>query len=336
MSGKSTKSYKDSGVDIEAGDRLVEWLQSTSEKKHPWLVDGIGGYASLARLPFQQYAKPLLVSCTDGVGTKALLTAQTGRVRGLGQDLVAMNVNDLICTGGDPYLFLDYWATGKLDLPLLQEFLSGVRKACEESGCLLVGGETAEMPGLYQGRDFDCAGFAIGLVDEDQVWGAHRVKPGSVLWAFESSGFHSNGYSLLRQLFAQDLDRWINFLLEPTALYVRLARELKKAKIPIQAAAHITGSGFENLLRVLPPQCQARVTAYKFPALFQEAQTRSGLSTDEMLRTFNCGVGFVVFVDPSEVARVQAVAQALQIHNWRLGVVESSPHPEPSYLWEST
>jgi len=336
MSGKITKSYKDSGVDIEAGDRLVEWLQSTSEKKHPWLVDGIGGYASLARLPFHHYAKPLLVSCTDGVGTKALLSSQTGRVRGLGQDLVAMNVNDLICTGGDPYLFLDYWATGKLDLPLVQEFLSGVRKACEESGCLLVGGETAEMPGLYQGRDFDCAGFAIGLVDEDHVWGAHRVKPGSVLWAFASSGFHSNGYSLLRQLFAKDLDTWVDALLEPTALYVRLARELKRAEVPVQAAAHITGSGFENLLRVLPKSSSARVTAYEFPPLFQEAQARAGLSTDEMLRTFNCGVGFVVLVEDSDVSRVQAVAEKLQIQNWRLGVVEESSSEEPTYTWETT
>lgn len=333
MNHTPPKSYKDSGVDIEAGDELVNWLQKTGEKSHPLLVDGIGGYASLTRLPLHLYKKPLLVSCTDGVGTKAVLAAHTGRVRGLGQDLVAMNVNDLICTGGDPYFFLDYWATGKLDLNLVQEFLLGVREACKKSSCLLIGGETAEMPGLYKGTEFDCAGFATGLVDEDHVWGAHRVKKEAILWAFESSGFHSNGYSLLRKVFEKDLDKWLDVLLEPTALYVELAQKIKKAQIPVQAAAHITGSGFENLLRVLPNHTKAALKSYTWPEPFQEVQRRTGMSTEEMHRTLNCGVGFVVIADSEHQESLEKIGNELKIKNWFLGEVKDHNSEEPHFDW---
>lgn len=333
MSDKITKSYKDSGVDIEAGDKLVDWLQSSSEQSHPLVVGGIGGYASLTRLPLHLYKKPLLVSCTDGVGTKALLGAQTGRVRGIGQDLVAMNVNDLICTGGDPYFFLDYWATGKLDLNLVQEFLTGVREACAKSNCVLIGGETAEMPGLYKGREFDCAGFATGLVDEDHVWGAHRVQVGAKMWAFASSGFHSNGYSLLRKVFEKDLDQWLDVLLEPTALYVELIQAVKKAGVPVQAAAHITGSGFENLLRVLPANTKASLKSYQMPEAFAEVMKRTGMSQDEMFRTLNCGVGMVLFVDLQYQATLEKIGQSLKIKNWDLGEVKSHGSDEPIYEW---
>ncbi len=333
MSGPNSKSYKEAGVDIEAGDQLVDWLQNSSEKSHPLLVQGIGGYASLTRLPLHKYKKPILVSCTDGVGTKALLGAQTGRVRGLGQDLVAMNVNDLVCTGGDPYFFLDYWATGKLDLHLVQEFLTGVREACHKSGCVLIGGETAEMPGLYKGKDFDCAGFATGLVDEDEIWGAHRVKVGTSIWAFASSGFHSNGYSLLRSVFEKDLEKWIDILLEPTALYVQLAQKVRAAGVKVQAAAHITGSGFENLLRVLPACTQATLFSYELPDIFKEVQKRTGMSRDELFRTLNCGVGFTFFVEPQYEKALQKIGQELNIQNWKLGQVEASVKEEPIYVW---
>lgn len=330
------KSYKESGVDIQAGDDLVDWLQKTDQDKSPYVVGGIGGYASLTRLPLHKYQKPLLVSCTDGVGTKALLASQSGKVKALGQDLVAMNVNDLVCTGGDPYFFLDYWATGKLDLNLIQDFLSGVREACKKSGCALIGGETAEMPGLYKGREFDCAGFATGLVDEDHVWGAHRVKPGAVLWAFESSGFHSNGYSLLRKVFEKDLDQWMEKLLIPTALYVELTQKIKQSGVYVQAAAHITGSGFENILRVLPQNTKAKLNKYKMPEAFLEVQKRTGMSDEEMHTTLNCGVGFVIIAESQWAEALEKVGNSLKIKNWKLGEVVPSPDREPSYEWNGS
>lgn len=328
-------SYEEAGVSRGAGDQLVDWLSENPQKSKN-IVEGIGGYASLTRIPFDRYKKPLLVSCTDGVGTKALLAASTGRVRGLGQDLVAMNVNDLICTGGDPYYFLDYWASGKLNLTITKEFLSGVREACEKSGCLLIGGETAEMPGLYQGSDFDCAGFATGFVDEDQVWGAHRVKVGTELWALPSSGFHSNGYSLLRKVFAEDLDQWMETLLIPTELYVQDVQAVKTALVEVQAAAHITGSGFENLLRVIPQGTAIELKNYAWPEAFLEVQKRTGMSDMEMLKTLNCGIGFVFFVHPQQSQTLQKVFQRRSPPLIPLGHVVASSEKEPFFSWKGT
>lgn len=330
----SSLNYQSSGVDIKAGDSLVDWLQSSQKKSHPLVVDGIGGFASITRLPLHLYKKPLLVSCTDGVGTKALLAAQYKKLEGLGQDLVGMNVNDLICTGGDPYFFLDYWASGKLDLEMTKSFLTSVRLACEKSGCVLIGGETAEMPGLYRGNEFDCAGFASGLVDEDEVWGPQNVKPGSVLWAFESSGFHSNGYSLLRKVFEKDMDQWAEKLLIPTALYVQTVQGLKKEKIKIQAAAHVTGSGFENILRVLPVGTSAELIPYDIPPLFKEVQKRAQMSDDELFVTLNCGVGFVIVVAPEEESKLKSALKNSEFKNWKLGTVEKSNSAESAYHWK--
>ncbi len=330
----SSLNYQSSGVDIKAGDSLVDWLKGSQKKSHPLVVDGIGGFASLTRLPLNLYKKPLLVSCTDGVGTKALLAAQYKKLDGLGQDLVAMNVNDLICTGGDPYFFLDYWASGKLDLDQTKTFLTSVRNACEKSGCVLIGGETAEMPGLYRGNEFDCAGFATGLVDEDEVWGTHHVKPGTVLWAIESSGFHSNGYSLLRKVFEKDMDQWAEKLLTPTALYVETVQNLKKAKVKIQAAAHVTGSGFENILRILPENTLAELIPYDLPVLFKEVQKRAQMSTQELFVTLNCGVGFVLAVAPEEEANLSQHLKASEFKNWKLGEVLASDNPETSFRWK--
>ena len=218
--------YKSSGVDVEAGDSLVDWLIE-DEKKYPTphadkIISGIGGFASLFRADFSKMKKPCLVTCTDGVGTKVKLASEFNRYEGIGQDLVAMCVNDLICTGGDPLLFLDYYASGKLNLENAQSFLRSVRKACFDSDCALIGGETAEMPGVYHDNDFDCAGFAVGVVDEEKSLGSRLVKKGDQVLGVASSGFHSNGYSLLRQVFAQDKEKWLDTLLTPTALYVKL------------------------------------------------------------------------------------------------------------------
>jgi phosphoribosylformylglycinamidine cyclo-ligase len=331
----SSINYQNSGVDIKAGDSLVDWLQSSQKKSHPLVIDGIGGFASLTRLPLDQYKKPLLVSCTDGVGTKALLAAQYKKLEGLGQDLVGMNVNDLICTGGDPYFFLDYWASGKLDLDQTKTFLTSVRNACDKSGCVLIGGETAEMPGLYRGNEFDCAGFATGLVSEDEVWGPQNVKAGTVLWALESSGFHSNGYSLLRKAFSEDMDKWAEKLLIPTALYVQTVQNLKKQNIKIQAAAHITGSGFENILRILPKGHSAELLSYELPELFKEVLKRTKMTVEELFVTLNCGVGFVLAVPAEEETQLAGALKNSEFKNWKLGqVVQHQVDQESRFFWK--
>jgi len=268
-------TYKEAGVDVEAGDRLVDWLRQSGKipnrlkMKQSNLLDGIGGFAALYRAKFPKIKKPALVACTDGVGTKVLLASQYNRFEGVGQDLVAMCVNDLVCTGGEPLFFLDYYACGRLNLKAAQSFLAGVRKACHDSGCLLIGGETAEMPGVYQEGHFDCAGFAIGVVDELKRLGAKRVKSGDVILAVASSGFHSNGYSLLRKLFASDMDQWIDILLRPTALYVDLALNLRGLK-GLKALAHITGGGLDNVPRVIGKNVLALIEPCRLPPEFLE------------------------------------------------------------------
>lgn len=305
-------SYQQSGVNVGAGDALVDWLQESSPAgqgpvpHQNRILEGIGGFASLFDIRFPEMKEPTLVTCTDGVGTKVKLASYFGRYREVAQDCVAMCVNDLICTGGSPLLFLDYYATGKLDLAAAKEFLSGLREACHRSSCALVGGETAEMPGVYSPGDFDVAGFAVGVVDAPQRWGAHRVQAGDRVLGISSSGFHSNGFSLLRQLFAADLDRWKEDLLRPTALYAGLAESWRRQKIDIHAVAHITGGGMQNVPRVLPPNLHWEAKSWPLPVLFQEVQRRSGLSSQEMLDTFNCGVGLVVILPPDQAALIES------------------------------
>ena len=317
-------NYKQAGVDVQAGDDLVEWLQNTSEKKQIYsdrVLSGIGGFASVFNMQFPEIKKPCLVTCTDGVGTKVKLAAKYNRLEGIGQDLVAMCVNDLICTGGRPLMFLDYYAVGKLDLQQAQSFLQSVRRACAESETALVGGETAEMPGVYHSPDFDCAGFAVGIVDQDETLGPARVKVGDQLIGFASSGFHSNGYSLLRKVFEKDEEKYLNTLLTPTRLYVKLMRGLQESQIPLKAAAHITGGGMENLPRVLPENTKARVKKWNWPEEFLEVQRRTQLSSEEMLKTLNCGLGFVVVVSAEQQEKVLSKAQALGYPAWHLGSV---------------
>ena len=316
--------YKKAGVDVEAGDNLVDWLQA-SGKPGPHaekIVSGIGGFASLFRMP-THFKKPCLVTCTDGVGTKVKIAAQFKRFEGVGQDLVGMCVNDLICCGGEPLMFLDYYAVGKLDLNDAKEFLKSVRKACDDSDCALVGGETAEMPGVYQPGDFDCAGFAVGVVDEENTLGPHRVKPGQVAIGFESSGFHSNGYSLLRKVFEKDLEQWLDVLLKPTALYVRLMKDLMKHNL-VHAAAHITGGGIENIPRVLPAGTELVITPWELSAPYKEVQKRTGLTTEQLLKTLNGGVGFVVFCDEAHEKQARELGQKHGYGSHRLGAVSAT------------
>ncbi len=320
-------NYKTAGVDTEAGDQLVEWLQSegasskTSMPHADRIVSGIGGFASLFNMQFPEIKKPLLVTCTDGVGTKVKLASHFEDYSGVGQDLVAMCVNDLICTGGRPLMFLDYYATGRLEQKAAREFLASVRKACIDSDCALVGGETAEMPGVYHGKDFDCAGFAVGLVDADQTWGPHRVQSGDVLVGLSSSGFHSNGYSLLRKIFADDLELHKKLLLTPTSLYVKVNQKIKE-QIDVHAAAHITGGGIENLPRVMPENLGITIRKlWPLPEIYQLIQKRSGMTTFELLKTLNCGIGFVYLVSPEQAQQIIQISSAMGIESQIIGHV---------------
>ncbi len=313
-------NYRSSGVDVEAGDKLVEWLQSTDSKQihSENIVGGIGGFASLFRLPLAGMKKPLLVSSTDGVGTKVKLASDFDKLEGVGQDLVAMCVNDLLTTGATPLFFLDYYATGKLDLNQAQAFLKGLKKACAEAKIALVGGETAEMPGIYAGKDFDCAGFSIGLVDEEAVLGSHRVKAGDKVIGISSSGFHSNGYSLLRKVFEKDVEKWIDQLMIPTHLYTDFSFAVRA---DVNALANITGSGSLNVPRVIPESLTWKMKAWEFPPNFLEVQKRTGMSSREMSTTLNCGIGFVAIVNPANSSKVVATAEKMKFKTYDLGEV---------------
>lgn len=329
-------NYKDSGVDIEAGDQLVEWLKKSensrsSQKKN--IVEGIGGFASLFRLNTQGMKSPCLISCTDGVGTKVKLASYFKKYDTVGQDLVAMCLNDLVCCGGKPLFFLDYYATPHLELESAQQFLTGVRNACEECDCVLIGGETAEMPGVYEPGDFDCAGFAVGIVDEAEALGARKVRPDDVVIGIASSGFHSNGYSLLRKAFAPDLDKWRDLLLRPTALYVRLVNELKK-KTDLHAVAHITGGGIYNVPRVLPKGVDWQLQQWPWPAEFTEVLNRTGMAKEDLLSTLNCGIGLVVIASSQDENRVKETAQSCGFASYSIGHLIQSKHKdaEPGIL----
>jgi phosphoribosylformylglycinamidine cyclo-ligase len=327
-------TYKEAGVDVEAGDALVDWLidsrqkQSKSKKqKEPHadrVVAGIGGFAALFRAKFKNMKSPCLVSSTDGVGTKVKLAAELERYEGIGQDLVAMCVNDLACVGAQPLFFLDYFATGKLDLKMAKVFLQSVREACHASDCALIGGETAEMPGVYAGKDFDCAGFAVGVVDEKRTLGAHKVKVGDLLVGVESSGFHSNGYSLLRKIFAPDFKEWADVLLKPTHLYPKLVLEVLAKNKGLHAVAHVTGGGLDNLLRVIPDGTALDLKPWSVPAPFLEVKHRGQMEWSELLRTLNCGVGLVLMVDAKTAELTRKLVRRAGFRTYDLGRVVKS------------
>ena len=339
--------YKKSGVDIQAGDDLVTWLQvpPQSEKSNnsnintysdvpdykKRVVSGIGGFAALFDGKFNQMQEPLLVSCTDGVGTKVKVASHFNDYSTVGQDLVAMCANDLICTGGTPLFFLDYYATGKLNLEHAKIFLQSVRAACEKSHMVLIGGETAEMPGVYQTGDFDCAGFSVGVVDKPKMWGPHLVQEGDVIIGLSSSGYHSNGFSLIRKVFENDFDQYKKWLIEPTRLYVEAALLLKN-KFEIHAMSHITGGGIENLPRVLPEHLMAKVKKWDLPECFQVVQDRAQISDEEMRVTFNCGIGLMVILKAGQeelaVQELKAIGYESQVLGYMTKRHGDAPHVE--------
>jgi len=304
-------SYKDAGVDIDAGDALVERIKGVAKRtRRPEVLGGLGGFGALCELP-KGYREPVLVSGTDGVGTKLRLAMQLGVHDTIGIDLVAMCVNDLVVAGAEPLFFLDYYATGKLDVDTATQVITGIGAGCELAGCALVGGETAEMPGMYEGEDYDLAGFAVGVVEKSDIIDGSKVAIGDVLLGLPSSGAHSNGYSLIRKIIEvskADLQQPLGdttlakALMAPTRIYVKSLLALMKA-CEVRSLCHITGGGLlENLPRVLPAGCAAVIdlNSYQRPAVFDWLQQQGGVIAKEMYRTFNCGIGMVICVSAAQ------------------------------------
>lgn len=327
-----TLSYRDAGVDIDAGNALVERIKHvTAKTRRPEVMGNIGGFGALCKLP-TNYRKPVLVSGTDGVGTKLKIAIDHNRHDTIGIDLVAMCVNDLLAIGAEPLFFLDYYATAKLDVDVATSVISGIANGCEMAGAALIGGETAEMPGMYQTGDYDLAGFCVGVVEEDEAIDGTKVAVGDALIALPSSGPHSNGYSLIRKVIEHanaDLSQTmgqhtlLDALIAPTEIYVKPVLSLLKS-IPMHAIAHITGGGLtENIPRVLPDHCAASIEldSWQLPAVFQWLQQQGNIQEQEMLRTFNCGAGLVIAVNSNDADKVISEFNAQDISAWLIGSV---------------
>ena len=325
-------SYKDAGVDIHAGNELVERIKGDVKRtRRPEVMGGLGGFGALCALP-TKYKEPILVSGTDGVGTKLRLAIDLKKHDTIGQDLVAMCVNDLIVQGAEPLFFLDYYATGKLDVDVAASVIKGIADGCEMSGCALVGGETAEMPGMYHEGDYDLAGFCVGVVEKSEIIDGTAVKTGDTLIALGSSGAHSNGYSLIRKVLEvsganpADLleDKSLSeHLLAPTKIYVKSILQLIK-QTEVHAIAHLTGGGFwENIPRVLPDNTKAVIdeSSWQWPAIFNWLQEKGNISRYEMYRTFNCGVGMVIALPEKEVETALALLEQAGEKAWVIGKI---------------
>ncbi len=332
-------SYKDAGVDIDAGDALVERIKGVAKRtRRPEVLGGLGGFGALCELP-KGYREPVLVSGTDGVGTKLRLAMQLGIHNTIGIDLVAMCVNDLVVAGAEPLFFLDYYATGKLDVDIAEQVITGIGQGCELAGCALVGGETAEMPGMYEGDDYDLAGFSVGVVEKSEIIDGSKVSVGDVMIGLPSSGPHSNGYSLIRktlEVSKADLQQTLSdpalgdktlaqALMAPTRIYVKQLLALFKV-CTVNSLCHITGGGFlENLPRVLPDHCKAvlDLNSYRRPAVFDWLQKNGGIDAKEMYRVFNCGVGMVICVKAASQELALQTLRAQGESPFVLGRIES-------------
>jgi phosphoribosylformylglycinamidine cyclo-ligase len=333
MPDRKALSYRAAGVDIDAGDALVERIKPAVERtRRAGMLGGLGGFGGLFEIPPGRYREPVLVSGTDGVGTKLKLAFALGRHDTIGQDLVAMCANDVVVQGAEPLFFLDYYATGRLDVDVAQRVIEGIAHGCELAGCALIGGETAEMPGMYAAGEYDLAGFCVGVVEKARIIDGRGVRTGDPIIGLASSGAHSNGYSLIRKVLSTrdvPLDREVegrrlgDWLLAPTRIYVKSMLALIDA-VEVRAIAHITGGGLtENLPRVLPDGAAADLdaAAWQRPALFRWLQDEGGISDEEMYRTFNCGIGMCVVVAPGDVERALRRLAALGETATRIGSV---------------
>ena len=322
MPARTPTTYRDAGVDIDAGDALVERIKpSVRRSMRPEVIGGLGGFGALVEVPLERYRRPVMVSGTDGVGTKLRLAIETGRHDTIGIDLVAMCANDVVVQGAEPFFFLDYYATGRLNVEVARRVIEGIVAGCVQAGCALVGGETAEMPGMYQGEDYDLAGFCVGLVEKDAIIDGRQTRPGDAIIGLASSGPHSNGYSLIRRLLADggcgpdttiDGRPLYDLLLEPTRIYVRAVLALLR-EVPVHGIAHITGGGPSgNIPRTLKPGLEAVVDPRRWtrPAVFDWLKGAGSLDDAEMYRTFNCGLGMTLCVAPDDVERALAILAA--------------------------
>ena len=331
---KQSLSYKDAGVDINAGNALVERIKPEVKRTtRAEVIGGLGGFGALCAIP-SKYKEPILVSGTDGVGTKLRLAIDLKKHDTIGIDLVAMCVNDLVVQGAEPLFFLDYYATGKLDVDVAADVVKGIADGCVQSGCALVGGETAEMPGMYHAGDYDLAGFCVGVVEKSEIIDGSRVKNGDALIALGSSGPHSNGYSLIRKVIdvagvnpaTELLDNkpLSEHVLAPTKIYVKSVLALIK-QADVHAIAHLTGGGFwENIPRVLPKNTKAVIDekSWEWPSVFNWLQEKGNIDTYEMYRTFNCGVGMVIALPQEQVETALAILKQAGENAWLIGHIE--------------
>ncbi len=334
MSKQPSLSYKDAGVDIDAGEALVERIKGVAKRTaRPEVMGGLGGFGALCEIP-AGYKQPVLVSGTDGVGTKLRLALNLNKHDSIGQDLVAMCVNDLVVCGAEPLFFLDYYATGKLNVDVAATVVTGIGAGCELAGCSLVGGETAEMPGMYEGEDYDLAGFCVGVVEKSEIIDGSKVVAGDALIALPSSGPHSNGYSLIRKIIevaGADIESvqldgqpLADLLMAPTRIYVKQLLKLIKETGAVKAMAHITGGGLtENIPRVLPTNTQAiiDVASWTRPAVFDWLQQNGNVDEREMHRVLNCGVGMVICVAQEQVDAALASLRAAGETPWVIGSI---------------
>ena len=329
-------SYRDAGVDIDAGNQFVEDIKPhVARTMRPEVIGGLGGFGALFEIPLDRYKKPVLVSGTDGVGTKLKLANLMNKHDTIGIDLVAMCVNDILVLGAEPLYFLDYYATGKLDNAVAADVIKGIAEGCHQAGAALTGGETAEMPGMYSKGDYDLAGFCVGIVEKDQIIDSSKVAAGDALIGIASSGPHSNGYSLIRKVLevsGADLNQPCGeqtlgeALLTPTRIYVKSIHALLK-QVDVHAMSHITGGGLlENLPRVMPENTRAQINAasWELPSVFKWLQEQGNIDSQEMYRTFNCGIGMVMVVDAEDVdTAIETLTKAGE-KAFKLGEITSS------------
>ncbi len=345
-------SYRDAGVDIDAGDALVERIKPFAKRTmRPEVLAGIGGFGALIELP-KRYREPVLVSGTDGVGTKLKLAFALDRHDSVGIDLVAMSVNDVLVQGAEPLFFLDYFACGKLDVDVAAQVIQGIAAGCEQAGCALIGGETAEMPGMYPDGEYDLAGFCVGVVEKSGVIDGRAIAPGDAVLGLASSGAHSNGYSLIRRIvdrtgwegkgpipsprpdLAAGLDGrpLAELLLAPTRIYVKPVLALLR-EVPVKGIAHITGGGLvENVPRVLPDGVRAVLDAraWPLPPLFRWLQAQGNVADGEMHRVFNCGIGMVLILAERDAGRAAELLRAAGETVFRIGAIERRPEGSPA------